>query len=875
MKIAVPILLLLLGGLAWFVFASPAEAPPVAVESAATIEDDDVGSASSSGLTEVDDGAEDSSNRVEVESERGERPGPRVRVVDATVSPRKPMGGAQVFWIERRDAYEKNEGKPYLHQAQLALRYGARAKTDDEGYVQLPSIRDRLIVTARKGGLFGTRSLRRNGRVETLPMYLDQTLVVVVRDDAGNGVEGVPVGLHEKERRGWDRRTRVDSDADGRVTVPHFQLFRDRIERASQFVAALHVPLPEPVLKEFAAEPLPKEPIELRMPATGSVAVRILDPDGEPFPNPARVTLQVSGRPKDWSVLGRSYDIRSQRRGLSTQQIVFPFVGLDMQLVPRVRLDDDDFTWDGEATTGPMRAGERVELDVSLPDWIGLLAGRLVDADGEPFARRKPTLLVTGRAGRIEGERLETDDDGRFELPFRIRKVSPPFALEIRDEDDGEYVGAQLSLPSLNVGKRTDLGDVVLEGLGTIAFGTIVNDRGEPVEAQVRLERLRDLGGTPPRTEWRDEAFVDTRAGEQGEYELRGDPPPSRLRIEVRARNHMIFRSEEIVVGSRIDVTLQRTGTLRGNILAPKWLPDRVIDAKLISAEDPQRTVSTRPRSRMGRVSFWFPNLEPGLYDLSLRLRGFPDEVFRRDGLRIEPGLNDVKDKVGAIDLADSIFRFQLEAVSSDGRPIGNLGSPLVAKVARPNGEVEPKAFQWRGNKLEIYSASPRLEVVQLGTGYRPKEAVLSYGESRLMFEKLQPLVLEMPGIRAACGEGRRVRISAVLISDTGLPEGMRAYDQRRGSSRGYSRAALSKSGGAWLGESDTVQMPLMRDGEYRVVARLYEGGLRSPVSRTIGRIQVALDPIRPQTVRVAIDQKSVQAALNEIQKRKAANPGK
>ena len=220
------------------------------------------------------------------------------------------------------------------------------------------------------------------------------------------------------------------------------------------------------------------------------------------------------------------------------------------------------------------------------------------------------------------------------------------------------------------------------------------------------------------------------------------------------------------------------------------------------------------------------------------------------------------------LDLMSSLFRYEISAVDSAGQPMGNPASPLLARIVRPGGKMEFIGFVWRGGRVEIFSASPQMEIVQLAPGYRVEQSLISHGMTQLGFFKLPPVRLLMPGLRALLGSDMQVRVSMVLVGDTGLPSSIKALDQRSGKSQGYSRAQLSKSGGAWLRAYDEVQVPLMRDGEYQVVVRLRPPGAGS-VAVVLGNVNVRLG-LAP-VARVEVVPAKVQAGLVEVVRRQAA----
>lgn len=801
------------------------------------------------------------------------RPGPLLLVVERG----QPVAGARVQVVELREGVLADGRRNRLHDCELAERHGRAFDTSADGTVRLPPVRERVVVAVRRDASFGTRTIGRDhGEREAVAIGPDQTLRVRVVDAAGAPRAGVPVGVHQRIGRGFDRRLLLDSDEHGRVEVPHLQLHRrtPQDQGTAQFFADLHVPLAPPVRAMFRDDPVPAEPIELVLPPTGSVEVLVTGPDGAPFPNPAHVELGVArgdaARPSH-ELVGR----RVTQPGADVPAR-FPLVGLGLELAVRVRLDDDDFTWVIAPLPGPARDGEHVALRAPLPDWIGLLCGRLVDPDGTPRVGARPTFLVTGRAGRIEGERLSTDGAGRFELPFRVREPEPPFWLEVRDAGEQGPIGALVplsGLPTASSGRaRTELGDIVLHGLSAFVAGRVVDDRGEPVaRANVRVQRWRDLGGQPPRFDWRDEAFVETRSGDDGGFVLFAGALPGRVRVHARARDHLPAASQDLWPGAEVELVLARTGSLAGVLLVPPWLPEDALGVQLQRIDGSARAIDADVELRGRRARYRFRDLEPATYDLTVRVRVLPEPLLRCESVVVAPGDNELDPRLVGVDLSAMLFRYRLRAIDRDGSVLRDPGSPLLARLPRPGADPELVAFPWLGGRVEIFTTTPQLDVTLLGTGIRPLETFVAFGDTDLRVERLLPVEIVMPGVREACDPGRRVRVSAVLVAETGLPSSMRGVDQRSGDARGYSRAQLSKSGGEWLGDGDSVQIALMRDGRYEIVLRLYENGVAGPVSKEIGQVDVRLDGGTAQRLVVPIDRAVIDAVKAELQRRKSS----
>ncbi|MCP5043213.1 MAG: carboxypeptidase regulatory-like domain-containing protein [bacterium] len=779
----------------------------------------------------------------------------------------EPAGGVEVFFGDLRELFR--EGGPG-HWSEKLERRGKTHRADASGRLQLPAVKEALVVGARSKGRYGAALIRRDMTEQHIALVLDQTLHIRVLDDQGEPAPLVPVAIAQRfDEKRWQRRLRLETDDAGSATEPHFQLVRERPPRGGteDYSAAVPVPFQQPVVTTFRNDPLPNEPIELRLPPTGSLIIRVVDSEGTAVSSAARITATVPRKGPPHPSLAPNFDRLVRRKEQGETSVSFPWLGLGLDLRLHIRFDDDDFTWEVSAK-GPVASGETLTIDVPTPTWMGLLRGRLLDPAGRPHADENATFLITDRSGRIEGEEISTDASGQFVLPFRVRRTQPPIALEIRAQYADAPAGVVHAVRALDAGS-TNLGDLHLEGLDLLATGTVTNDLGHPLEgARVTLQRERlRRGADPTKLAWQDEAFVETKTGPDGTFVLFGQVPPGSARLHASAQNHTDASSAAFAPGSELSLQLTRTGRLNGRLRAPSWLPAAALDLRL-RPQGSGRARNVRPRGRADRLRYDFRQLIPGSYDFEVRVRNFPDPVLQVTNIRIEPGSPAADPRLTDIDLTTLLYRYEIEARDGLGNPVARLGSPLVAEIARLDGRVEHRAFPWRNGRVEIFSTTPTLQVVQLGTGYRPQQATVSSGRQTLIFERLSPPTVVLPNIRQLCGD-RRVRISLVLQSTTGLPEGMRALDQRTGRSRNYSRAQLSKSGGAWLGTSDEVEVPLMRDGRYRVVVRLYEKGVRGPVSVIAGSVDVRLTGSRSQRLQATLDSNRIQAAIIELKKRR------
>ena len=113
-----------------------------------------------------------------------------------------------------------------------------------------------------------------------------------------------------------------------------------------------------------------------------------------------------------------------------------------------------------------------------------------------------------------------------------------------------------------------------------------------------------------------------------------------------------------------------------------------------------------------------------------------------------------------------------------------------------------------------ILSAQSSLEVMPEEAGYRVDRTTLVPGRSELVFRRVPPLTLRAPGMRQLVGE-EQVWISLDLLDEQPLL----AFDS---DSRSMARRMeRSTSSHAVLQQDDQALLQPLRDGRYRVTARL------------------------------------------------------
>ncbi len=796
------------------------------------------------------------------------KPGPVIVVLAG--NPPKPVLGATVCWIAREKgrAAHREKRLPWVADIDLPLLHGARLRTNEDGRAPLPPIAEPSVVSVLHEGQFAAAGVNPDHPPEiTLRLRTDETLLVEVRDPRGEPVAGVPVALfqghgYQKARQMWLGPT----GPDGVARATHFQHYRRAPDEGRRFAAALRVPLAEPVAAEFAGQPAQGEPVRLVLPATSRVELTLTDRDGRALLSPATVAVGIV-RSKEFTTdlpLEQYFDAVRARKPVGDHVVQIQRVGAGLELQPAARFDHDNW-FHGDKVVAAAEPDAVRQARLALPPEFTVLAGRLVDRIDEPLALQEPQFALGVPGGAAKAGNLATTETGHFDLCLRLQdRSNAPHALELRlPAADGATLGLRRDLGALAPTERRELGTLRLTGLPVLAFGVVVDDAGQPVpDATIRLQRYALV---KDRETWANATLAAAVTAPDGTFELLGNPPPGQLRVHADARGHFAGASPPIVPGGQLRIALDRAGALAGRVLLPGWMPNDAATLHLRPRLDAQKEGATGLQAR-GGGRFRIGNLRPGVYDAEIRVRNLPDAAVRLDAVVIGPGDN--RDpRLQPIDLRQSVFRYRLNAVGPAGRV--PLDGPILARLQRPDGSTADLGFRMQKGRAELITTSAMMALTLFGQGYPPTSLLLAPGDHDVYLQPLHPALITIPGARALAGPDRRVRVSMIFQGDTGLPQSLSGTDQRTGKGFAFPRWELSKSGGAWLGDDDTVAVPLSRNGPHEVVLRIYEDERESgrQGSYTVGTADVVLDGLAPSHHRLSLDRQKLADVVARMER--------
>lgn len=618
-----------------------------------------------------------------------------ILVVDAATQ--QPVADAEAYWSDR-DTYAKVQQLPKAERRgyqgaleRTAQRFGHRASSDRDGRLRLSRENGNGWVYARTADRYGELMVSEKATPpdgHRLLLHREEVLSARVLDVDGGPAEGVWVGLWralDASANGYrEFCLRLRTDATGMVVFEHLQQRRrsfsgfDHETAVQAFLVGIDIPglTAEPVVVDAQA-PLPKEPIELRLTATGSLRVRFTF-EGATVPGIESVRLRAQ--------TGNHYlDEPVDDDGWA----LFPRLppGVPLSVLPSGRALDV-----GSREIPPVVSGALLQQQIELGSIACVLRGRVLDPAGQPLVEEP--LEVNFRVGSGGGNGLvRTDERGNFLHFLREPSEEATVALslyELRPLSRGEL---RLALPSraLKAGVN-ELGDLQFGGEPLVCGGRITGGR-----CTLSIEREQAGAGVGEAT-WQSLDRPQVGYGRDGVFAAHGHVEPGRYRLRVRTREFLPMNPIEFRVGqSDLMVPLQSGVRLTVECELPDGAtaehlcmdlvggPPRSVepeDAPLLGEPtDNRRGHAVSPQD--GHVSFQWSAVEPGTYSLHVSLRGLAAPVHTvADVVLPPPGGGDAR--LPTIDLRTVLRTVRLYLVDGAGQPVEPSGFAFLQPQAGP-----------------------------------------------------------------------------------------------------------------------------------------------------------------------------------------------
>lgn len=579
----------------------------------------------------------------------------------------EPVAGATVRWLDYWSvdwgAHSDDVSGEVTMERALAAR-GSAAHTGPDGSLLISRPRGPTDFFARSGDDWTECGLstRHSGPL-VLELEAPRWVDVRVVDERGELQPGVPVGLATTQLGQQSLHWRSVTDAHG---MARCELPRDptQIDADKRFVACLALPLRELVELELDPRAPPTEVLQLALPPTGVLRVRVLEPDGNPSTRSGRLSLglgtqalhDLAERGLLPSARSRSSFEMSYRDG----ELVLPRIGLDLEFW----IHDDSRGSDpgpGVHVRGPITARQEVVVELVRGRPPALVSGRALEAEtGAPIANAQLQFSLIGPVDDWS-QRVRTDAQGVFRAPWHHwldDRQARTLHLAVARGRDGER-RSQVALPPNLPRQDWDLGEVALARVPLLAAGRVVSsDTGTPL-AGVRIELAsRDdtsEAGRAEETRWATVARSSVTTDARGEFVLRREHPTCPVRLQVYERGFLWETLAFEPGDERLELRMRRGGEVEGRLLLAEGTLPEQLDLELASEQPDGRGPSYSPAFEVDGA-FEFVGVAPGSYTLrspSWRARAARFEI---PGIVVEAGKTTSDARLSAIDVREHPF---------------------------------------------------------------------------------------------------------------------------------------------------------------------------------------------------------------------------
>jgi hypothetical protein len=754
--------------------------------------------------------------------------------------------------------------------------YGKQLRTDQFGKVQLPGGTGRMLCSAKKNGEFGFLALPARLGSHTITLQPDEQLLIVAKHPGSpeRAAASIPVALIQTYKVNRTSRIwRGTTDERGHAVVRHLQLLRRDVPASvpedfrEQFAALALIPSAPAIVAEFDGRPLKQPSVLLTLPPQGSIVAKLIDHAGKALLSSARISFgspPQTRKPGDMRI-SSSYLKTSASKPVGATNIELPYAQVGMQVQLSARYPHDRRQGQSKRTMGPTQVGQKVAVEIPPLARHTVFAGRFLHRNGSAFAAQKVDITIWRNDKVQTTASAEAIDDGQWDLVLTGRTEEARWRMEFRcqqvatdDEATNPWIGAIIELPPWPPGKRIELGDIVLGELPPLATGMVVDDRGNPVaNASINIQQeqpqakasgatrinlsQRDSGtvqlifeggngralrntwfNNSRQQRWRSIRHLRTRTEADGTFRIDAPMPTGTLRIVADTNDHASQSLPLTRPSADLRIVIARNGVLTGRVLVPEWLPDGAISVSVRAHEttaDKQSSTTTRIRNDSGG-KFVLQPLRPGRYDVLVEMRNLKVPMASVMDVVVRPGTN--KDpRLQLLDVRQSLFRYYLQAFDDAGQPFA-LDGPIHARFQQPDGSFVESGFRWQQGKAELITVHANAELTFFGRGFESLKQQYGPGKHDVILKKQRPAIVQIPGARGLSGPTRKVRISAILVGDTGLPSSLSGTDQMTGRNFSMARWDLGRSSGGWLEQTDVVEIPLMTAGNYRLMFRAH-----------------------------------------------------
>jgi hypothetical protein len=604
--------------------------------------------------------------------------------------PERPLGGAEVFFVAPEVKEQLGGWRRWVVDPLAVAREGGRRfRTDARGLVRVPREDFDAILAVSHERVGGVRGAGQGDQEEALvvPMAPPAPLRARVVDERGEGVGEIRLALNWSAGSGQDAEHSLgvlSSEEDsGRVLYPNPLLSLGLQDiRTDDGTFTLSATLPAAEVREvtLTRENAFDREHTLRVPATGTLRLRFLGPDGVPLEDgEGSITLLLTETRKEAEDPEARQENPSRLDARREWQAGAPLEipGLRTGRWIQVRARIGDLPAPILVLRGPESPGEVVEASVTFAHHQPRYTFRVIDTTGSLVPDTPLEIWVT--RGQPESSRSYcikrvTDGDGRFSflnrtllggvkgsLRISVREDVPalPAVLARKGETPVEPRGAGVLFDDARARTGEDAGVLILRPLPLDLAGVVVDESGNPVAGATVSAIARG----------------DTHTDAEGRFWfLAQDEAPDEQSLCVTAPGFLAPWLEGVKSGSLdLRVVMRRPLDLRLCVLTRPGVARHLILGLTSTEAGPSGILSRDPRSKDdGRSFFLARGIAPGSYVLQVALHG--RQVIREiKGLRLAPGAP-LDPRLDPLDLRTDFRLVRLQVRGPAGeRPDGTL----------------------------------------------------------------------------------------------------------------------------------------------------------------------------------------------------------
>ncbi|MFT7669452.1 MAG: hypothetical protein ACI8X5_002154 [Planctomycetota bacterium] len=645
--------------------------------------------------------------------------------------PNGPLANFEVWAITEAHTHTAREFQDPMLADQLVEERGEAFTTSAQGIVSFPAVEGwTVLVLGRAEGLWGSliipRGTQEQQLLELTPDFSYRARVVGADDQP---IAGVPVKIRYVDDGG--ARELQQAVTKGEPAIASFVHAQNlKIDRDGGYlIFEVDALTAKPVTLKIDYDQGPSEIATLHLPATGRVAVSVLDEKAAPIPDgQGRVTLSYipPGENRVSSPFSQ-FKRTSVSRNLKGSKVEFEHVELGIEVGAAVERTHSSIP-SRAFSPGPRVSGETVAMEVQIGTDHPVLSLRAINAAGIPFADTSVRVGVKVTGQTFMGTRAQTvrtDEHGRFVVD--VARLAPDTALNL---DFKAYTGdgavASLKCSEQLVDGPNELGDVVLEPAKVFLRGRCVTEKGEPI-AFVQLA-MRSTDSSPDN--WMGQWRFNMTADQDGSFEVTEVFSGSAFQLAGEKDGYGCKWQNFAPGQQNMTLVMLEEAKVTGRVLLDDQIPKELVLIKI--GKDPSDSEHRFSGPSSGSLeedgSFVIGGLTDSTRTVTVGIQNQAGELAVFENVFVRAGDAAQDPRLAAIDLRGKLFAHELELI---GR---TPGERLQGSVAfGPSGSEEPREKRrFHQGTVRLLTSSERLDARVMVSGYRTEDLTNFSGEKAL-----------------------------------------------------------------------------------------------------------------------------------------------